>query len=437
MNEKFQAQEYCIQGINNEHIYLLLRNNLSVDRRGNMALIINSLPGFGEPLSAAERESVGEDAPKRVRPFLDLWGKARETRLLPLPELAAEYGLGTVMLKDEGQRLGLGSFKSLGGAYALMVLFKRRLEAHLGHEVSVAQLLSPAAREFARTLTVCCATDGNHGKSVAAGARLIGCRSVIFVHKGVTQPRADAIGADEIVRVDGNYDLSVSEAGRVATEQGWLLVSDTSWPGYEEIPALVGQGYTILAEETLRQAKETGLGPPTHVFLQAGVGGFASSIAGYLTEKLGKDQIRVIVVEPDRAACVYESAKAGELVDVPPAEPTIMAMLECYTPSLIAWRILQRVAHAFMTVTEEQAKQAMRLLANRVDRPVIAGESGAAGLAGLLAVAADENMRNALGLGRDSRVLVIVTETATDPETYEAIVGHSPLAVAIGDRIMK
>lgn len=395
-----------------------------------MNLILNSLPRFGLPLTAVERAFVGKDAPRQVGPFLSLWGKPDETPLLSLTEIASQLGLGGVFIKDEGLRLGQGSFKSLGGAYALMVQFKRLLEDHLGEKVRVPQLLSPTAREFSHSVTVCCATDGNHGKSVAAGARLLGCRSVIFIHSGVSQSRAEAIGADEIVRVDGNYDLSVSEAGRVSAERGWLLVSDTSWPGYEETPALVGQGYTILAEEALRQAEERRIGMPSHVFLQAGVGGFASSIAGYLTERLGKDQIKVVVVEPDRAACLFDSARAGEIVTVTPTEPTIMAMLECYRPSLIAWRLLEKVSDGFMTVTEEQAKGAMRLLANRSETPVVAGESGAAGLAGLLVAAADPEMRDALDLNSKSRVLLINTETATDPASYRNIVGRSPAAVA-------
>ncbi|MDW6022972.1 diaminopropionate ammonia-lyase [Mesorhizobium sp. BAC0120] len=397
-----------------------------------MNLILNSLPGFAEALSTTERRFVGKDAPDQVRPFLSLWGRTEQTRLVCLPEIASELGLARVLIKDEGQRLGQGSFKSLGGAYALMVLFKQLLESHLNQKVQVPQLLSPTARDFARSVTVCCATDGNHGKSVAAGARLLGCRSVIFIHAGVSQTRAEAIGASEIVRVDGNYDQSVREAERVAAERGWLLVSDTSWPGYEEIPAIVGQGYTILAEEALRQTGEQGHGNPTHVFLQAGVGGFASSIAGYLAERLGRENLKVVIVEPDLAACLFESARAGELVSVTPTEPTIMAMLECYQPSLIAWRILEKLSSGFMTVTEQQAKQAVRRLADRVEEPIVAGESGAAGLAGLAAAASDGDMRAALGLSSDSRVLLINTETATDPASYTDIVGRAPAEVAAG-----
>ncbi|CAN7660873.1 diaminopropionate ammonia-lyase [Pararhizobium sp. LjRoot238] len=375
-----------------------------------------------------DKALLGVAAPSRVRPYLTLWKDERSTPLLPLPEIAIDTQVASIVIKDEGQRLGLGSFKALGGAYAVMTLFKGLLETHLGDEVSPAQLLSPTARDFAAGMTFCCATDGNHGKSVAAGARILGCRSVIFVHEGVTEARSDTIGADEVIRVKGNYDVSVDEAERVSKERGWLLVSDTSWEGYEEIPSLVAQGYTILAQEALEQISKLKIDPPTHVFLQAGVGGFASSISLHLSETLGHENIRTIIVEPDRAACLFASAQAGTLTSFKPTEPTIMAMLECYTPSLVAWRILNASASAFVTVTEDQAKDAMRMLAFR-DQPVVSGESGAAGLAGYLAVARDPDARQKLGLDRNSRILVINTEGATDPATYEAIVGLAPTAV--------
>ncbi|PJR09231.1 diaminopropionate ammonia-lyase [Sinorhizobium meliloti] len=385
-----------------------------------------------EGLGADDKLLLGTDAPSLVRPYIRLWHDETKTPLISLDEIAAEAGVGSVVIKDEGQRLGLGSFKALGGAYAVMTLFKRMLEDHLDSEVSVAQLVSPTAREFASGITFCCATDGNHGKSVAAGARILGCKSVIFVHEGVTTARADAIGADEVVRVKGNYDLSVDEAGRVAEERGWVLVSDTSWEGYEEIPSLVAQGYTVLANEALSQIADLNLAAPTHVFLQAGVGGFASSVSVHLSEALGHEAIKTILVEPDRAACLYASAEAGRLTSFDPTEPTIMAMLECYTPSMVAWRILDATSSAFVTVTEDEAKRAMRKLAFREQRPVVAGESGAAGLAGLLAVAADPHARQSLGLNKDSRVLLINTEGATDPASYENIVGSKPADVFSG-----
>ncbi|CCV06392.1 Diaminopropionate ammonia-lyase [Mesorhizobium metallidurans STM 2683] len=383
-------------------------------------------------MNEADRRTMGVDAPDIVRPFLSLWGRTETPPLISLPELAKHTGTGHVLLKDEGQRLNQGSFKALGGAYAVMAIFKSMLEEHLGSEVGIAQLTSPTAREFARSMTFCCATDGNHGKSVAAGARLLGCRAVIFVHGGVTAARAAAIGADEVIRVEGNYDHSVAEAERISAERKWILVSDTSWPGYETIPSLVAQGYTVLADEALQQFALQGLQPPTHAFLQAGVGGFASSVSGHLSEALGRDNITTIIVEPDRAACLFETARAGELRSFTPTQPTIMAMLECYKPSLVAWRILQRTADAFMTVSEEDAKNAMRSLAFRGQRRqgIVAGESGAAGLAGLQVLSRDANARAILKLDEHSRVLLVNTETATDPASYEEIVGASPQSIS-------
>ncbi|RJG40356.1 diaminopropionate ammonia-lyase [Mesorhizobium sp. DCY119] len=383
-------------------------------------------------LNEVDRRYVGVDAPAIVRPFLDLWGQNETPPLISLPELARQTGTGHVLIKDEGQRLNQGSFKALGGAYAVMAIFKSMLEEHLGSEVAIPQLVSPTAREYAKSITFCCATDGNHGKSVAAGARLLGCKAVIFVHEGVTPARANAIGADEVIRVDGNYDHSVAEAERISTERKWILVSDTSWPGYETIPSLVAQGYTVLADEVLQQFALQGLQPPTHVFLQAGVGGFASSISGYLSEVLGRDGITTVIVEPDRAACLFETARASELRSFTPTQPTIMAMLECYTPSLVAWRILQRTADAFMTVSEEEAKRAMRSLAFRGQgqHGIVSGESGSAGLAGLQVLATDAKARAMLRLDEHSRVLLINTETATDPASYEEIVGVSPQLVS-------
>jgi diaminopropionate ammonia-lyase len=417
-----------------KHFYAMKRNILSfkmAQERKPANIHLNTMAAFGKPLADIDRAAVGNDAPFAVRPYLDLWGPVEATPLIFLQGVAALTGTQHVFLKNEALRLSQGSFKALGGAYAVMVLFRKLLEDHLGSPVGIAQLLAPTARDFARSITVCCATDGNHGKSVAAGARLLGLRSVIFVHEGVSQSRMAALGADEIIRVAGSYDDSVNESEDVAKERHWLLVSDTSWPGYEEIPALVGQGYTILADEALDQLEKLGHAPPTHVFLQAGVGGFASSIAGHLTDRLGTGKVTTVIVEPDRAACLFASAREGKLTSIAPAESTVMAMLECYTPSLNGWRMLEKTANAFMTVSEEEAKEAMRVLAfpQAGDPAIVAGESGAAGLAGLLALARDKAAGERLGLGRDSRILIVNTETATDPSSYEAIVGLHPQSV--------
>jgi diaminopropionate ammonia-lyase len=298
--------------------------------------------------------------------------------------------------------------------------------------VDAADLGSREVRSVAAGTTFACATDGNHGRSVARGAQLVGARAVIFVHGGVSDERVAAIrrlGADT-VRVDGTYDDSVAEAARVAEGKGWSVVSDTSWPGYERIPGLVMQGYTVMVREALRQLPQ----PPTHIFVQAGVGGVAAAVAGHLALVLGERRPVFVVVEPARAACLLESARQGRAVKIGHGEPTVMAMLECYEPSLVAWRVLSRAADAFMTVEEEDAVAAMSRLARPGggDPAFVAGECGGAGLAGLVRAARDPEIRAALGLGPASRILVFNTEGATDPDRYAELVGMRPEAVLAG-----
>jgi len=261
----------------------------------------------------------------------------------------------------------------------------------------------------------------------------MGARAVIFVHSGVSETRIDAIArfGAEMVRVDGSYDFSIAEATRVATEKGWTILSDTSWPGYEYIPGLVAQGYTIMVREILDALPQV----PTHVFLQAGVGGFAAAVAGHMALALGDRRPHVTVVDPANAACLFESARVGHTVKVDESQSTVMAMLECYEPSLVAFRILERVADGFMTVEEDAAPEAMRRLASPVagDPAVVAGESGCAGLAGVLTVLRDPELAAKIGLDAGARVLVINTEGATDPALYEKLVGRSPEAVLKGE----
>lgn len=392
--------------------------------------LANTHANFGRPLQPQDAEMLSLAAAENVERQLSRRADHRPTPLHTLPALAGELGVAAVFVKDEGHRLGLGSFKALGGSYTVIRLVIEEAERRLGRNLDLGDLDRPEVRAVTAGMTFGCATDGNHGRSVAMGARLVGAKSVIFVHSGVSAKRIDAIAhyGAEIVRVAGTYDDSVEEAARVCDENGWTVVSDTSWLGYEYIPGLVMQGYTALLCEALRQMKE----PPTHVFVQAGVGGIAAATAGHLALRFGTQRPRFVVVDPARAACIYETAKAGHPVKVVHGEPTIMAMLECYEPSLVAWRILARVADAFMTVEEEDAVSIMNRLArpSAGDPAIVAGESGGVGLAGLVAAARDPALRAALGLTPQSRVFVINTEGATDPERYAALVGLSPETVA-------
>jgi diaminopropionate ammonia-lyase len=373
-------------------------------------------------LDPRDAETLSVAAAEEVERFLRHRENHVATPLHALPALARELGVGAVHIKDEGLRLGLGSFKALGGSYAVIRLVLDAASERLDRVVDVAGLYAPDVRAVAAAMTFACATDGNHGRSVAQGARLVGARAVVFVHSGVSQERVDAIArfGAEIVRAAGAYDDSVEEAARVAAKNGWTIVSDTSWPGYERIPALVMQGYTAMVREALRQLPQ----PPTHVFVQAGVGGVAAAVGGHLAVALADQRPMFVVVEPARAACVYESARAGRPVRIEQGEPTVMAMLECYEPSLIAWRVLSRVADGFMTVEEGDAVAAMKRLARPLgaDPAIVAGESGGVGLAGLARALADHETLQALRLGAQSRIFVINTEGATDPLRYAELV---------------
>ncbi|MCC7325705.1 MAG: diaminopropionate ammonia-lyase [Burkholderiales bacterium] len=359
----------------------------------------------------AQRAILGGDAFTQALATISAWPAYAPTPLRSLPGLAAQLGLGAVDYKDEAERFSLASFKALGGAYA------------------VARLLG--SMRDPSSLTVTCATEGNHGRSVAWGAHRGGCRCVIYVHAGVGTARIRAIeelGA-KVVRVSGNYDDSVRHAACEAAQRGWTVISDTSYPGYTDIPRSVMQGYAVLVHEAMR---EMGSVPPTHVFVQGGVGGLAAAVAAHFWEHCGSARPLLVVVEPDRADCLLRSARAGRPQTVRGALDTVMAGLACGEPSLLAWTLLQDAASAFMSIPDESALQTMRLIATpqSADPPIVAGGSGAAGLAGLIAAAADATARSTLRLNDTSRVLVIGTEGATDPEFYANVVGRSAQAVA-------
>lgn len=388
--------------------------------------LLNTHPDYGCPLAHRDSDVLSVGAAVEVERLLACRAGHEATPLHALPGLARELGLGAIQLKDEGFRLGMGSFKALGGSYAVIRLVFEEVSRRLGRPVDPSEIASPEIKRIAETMTFGCATDGNHGRSVAAGAQLTGAQAVIFVHEGVSDERTAAIArfGAQMIRVPGNYDESVAVANRMCSENGWAVVSDTSWPGYERIPGLVMQGYTAMLNETIRTLPER----PTHVFVQAGVGGLAAAVAGYFDAVYAAERPTFVVVEPDRAACLFESAVAGEARKIDDREPTIMAMLECYEPSLVAWRILSRRADAFMTVSEDDAKEAMRRLSDPVagDPCVVAGESGAAGLAGLLRLSREREAWRSLGLDHASRVLLINTEGATDRGRYRSIVGRFP-----------
>ena len=355
------------------------------------------------------------------------WPGYAVTPLHRLDALAAKLGLASLRYKDERGRFGLGSFKALGGAYAVAnVLRHKVMEARGLPDVTSRQLLSGAFADLVRGATVTCATDGNHGRSVAWGAQLFGCRCVIFVHQHVSQGRRDAIAkyGAEVREVEGNYDDAVRHAAATAQACGWTVVSDTSYPGYRDIPLDVMHGYGVMAAEI---ADQLGGAPPTHVLAQAGVGALAAAVCASFWLRWGEARPRFVVVEPLHADCVYRSLEAGRPVVVGGSLDTVMAGLACGEVSELAWEILHGGANAAVALDDAYALEAMRLLARPAagDPPIVAGETGGAGLGALLAARDYPGIRAALALDAGSRVLLLGSEGDTDPAIYREVVGRS------------
>lgn len=362
------------------------------------------------------------------------WPGYSRTPLVALPALARSLGVAQLHYKDERTRFGLRSFKALGGAYAVANVLRRKLAAALGvplESITSAELLSGRHAELIANETVCCATDGNHGRSVAWGAQLFGCRCVIYVHETVSQGRRDAIAryGAEVVEVPGNYDDAVRHAAQQAAANGWTVVSDTSYPGYRDIPTDVMHGYGVMAAEIAAQMP--GREPPTHVFVQTGVGAFAAAICADFWIRWGAQRPTFVIVEPLAADCVYQSLERGELVAVEGSLETVMAGLACGEVSELAWAILREGANAAIAIDDRYALAGMRVFADPLpgDPPIVSGETGASGLAALLAVRDHPELAATLGLDENSRVLLLGSEGDTDPVIYERVVGRAADAV--------
>lgn len=387
------------------------------------------------PYGARRTEILGADALAVAQHELSQWQGYAVTPLHSLPALAQAMGVASVHYKDEGGRFGLGSFKALGGAYAVARLLCRELGAQLGRTLTTQDLRTPALRALCAGITVTCATDGNHGRSVAWGAQLLGCPCVIYIHATVSEGRKDAIAqyGAEVVRTAGNYDDAVRQADLDAKAHGRFVISDTSYPGYMDVPRDVMQGYQLMVEEAATQLAQR----PTHIFVQAGVGGLAAAVCGYFWERDAGDRPIYVVVEPDKADCLTQSAKAGQLTAVTGDIDTLMAGLACGEVSHLAWEILEKGTDAFCVIADEAAVAAMRLLAHPLanaqgqhDPVIVAGESAVAGLAAAIAASQSEAAQKTLGLRADSRILFFGSEAATDPALYAQLVGESAEQVA-------
>lgn len=332
----------------------------------------------------------------------------------PLIELKNFKNTRSIFIKDESKRFGLKAFKGLGGVWAIYKVLSRVLGLN---NPSMQEIL--AHKDELAEITFVTTTDGNHGKGIAWAARLFGCKSLIFMPKGTVDARKHAIeefGA-KVTITDMNYDDCVKFSADLAAKNGFFLVQDTSWAGYEEIPAQIMLGYSTLAYEAIEQMNYQ---RPTHIFLQAGVGSMAGAVAAVFASSF-KPCPRITIVEPAEVACFYETMRVGDgkIHSATGNLQTIMAGLNCATPCEIAWNILRHFAADSATISDKIAENAMKTLAKY---KIIAGESGCAGFALANAALDDKKLREVLEINSESIIFVINTEGDTDPANYLEII---------------
>lgn len=372
-------------------------------------------------LSFLSREEV-----EKIREFHKSFPMYEKTPLANLTETAAYLGLGGVYVKDESKRFGLNAFKVLGGSYAIGKYLAGKLQKDIS-EVGYEVLISEETRKTLGDITFVTATDGNHGRGVAWTANQLRQKSVVYMPKGSAQERLNNILAEgaEASITDVNYDDAVRMASRRAEEKDCVLVQDTAWEGYEDIPTWIMQGYGTMGLEAYEQLPEK----PTHIFLQAGVGSMAAAITGLFAYIYGEERPIITIVEPNKADCIYRTAEAddGELHFVTGDMDTIMAGLACGEPCSIGWKVMADYADHFISCPDYAAAKGMRILGNPTgaDERVISGESGASAFGCVAEIMTNPNlvwMKERLGLDENSKVLFFSTEGDTDKENYKAIV---------------
>ena len=368
-----------------------------------------------------------------VREFHKSFPQYQETPLTELPRMAEHLGLGRLFIKDESYRFGLNAFKVLGGSYAIAKFIAKETGKQVS-DLPYDILTSKELRDEFGQATFFTATDGNHGRGVAWAANKLGQKSVVFMPKGSTETRKQNIAAEgaTVTIEEMNYDdcvrLATAESKKV--DLG-VVIQDTAWDGYEEIPTWIMQGYGTMALEATEQLEKAGVDVPTHVIVQAGVGSLAGAVTGYVVNRYKNAPVKpkIVVVEASAADCLYKGAKAGDgdLRIVGGDLQTIMAGLACGEPNTISWDILKNHVDVFVSAPDWVASLGMRMSAAPIkgDASIISGESGAVPF-GLVAAAMTmeeyKDLKEELGLTKDSKVLCFSTEGDTDPTRYQEIV---------------
>lgn len=384
----------------------------------------------------ADLNFLNSEEINKARKFHESFPQYTKTPLVSLENLSTELGLGGIYIKDESYRFGLNAFKVLGGSYAMAKYLASKLNKDIS-ELSYEKLTSDEIRKELGEITFVTATDGNHGRGVAWTANQLKQKAVVYMPKGSSLTRLENIrkeGAMASIE-DMNYDEAVRLAAKYAEEHNGVVVQDTAWEGYEEIPTWIMQGYGTMAVEALEQLNEYGVERPTHIFVQAGVGSLAGAVQGYFASVFKDNCPITSIVEAEEAECLYRSAVAGDGKPriVTGDMPTIMAGLACGEPNTISWEVLKSNSSMFISCPDWVAAKGMRILGNPIkgDTTVISGESGAVGAGLIASIMKDDKykeLREDLNLNKDSRILLFSTEGDTDPDKYRDIVWNGAYA---------
>lgn len=378
------------------------------------------------------------DVVQKIQRFQRSHQNYEMTPLRQLGNLATYLQVEDILVKDESYRFGLKAFKVLGGMYAIGKYLAKKLNHNI-ENLSFAHLTSTETKRTIGELTFITATAGNHGRGIAWAARELGQTAVVYMPKNSSKLQIQAIEQEgaRVEVINGTYDETVQLAAKTAQEKGWILLQDTSWENYEEIPYWIMQGYSTIGWEIVQQIKQSDIKRPTHIFLQAGVGSYAAGVAMFLTNYFQEKCPKIVLVEPRSANCFYESFRVGHenYQTVSGQLNSMMAGLNCGVPNPKAWEMLKEIADASLAISDQVSALGMRILGRPLakDPSIIAGESGAATLGALYMLMEDqpyESVRENLDLHEKSTILIINTEGDTNPDRYRKIVweGAYPLA---------
>lgn len=391
----------------------------------NEKINIVSLKHDNQDLSPVDK--YGKANAEKVINFHKSFPEYKETSLVSLDNLAKQLGVNNIYIKDESYRFGLNAFKVLGGSYAIGRYIAKKLNKDIS-ELPYKKMVSKEVKDILGDITFVTATDGNHGRGVAWTANRLKQKSVVYMPKGSAQERLDnikALGSDASI-TDLNYDDAVRLANESQNKYGWVLVQDTAFEGYTNIPGWIMEGYTTMAHEAAKQLQGE---KPTHIFLQAGVGAMAGAVTAYFADLYKEDRPIITIVEPDKADCIYRTAKAndGKLHFVTEDMNSMMAGLCCGEPCSIAWDILKDHADYFISMPDYVSAKGMRTLAWPIgnDQKVVSGESGAATLGLVVEIMQNKDLieiKNKLQLDKNSKILCFSTEGDTDKQNYQRII---------------